>query len=344
MEVRKGLRKPVKETFVPINNEIQQAIQSAEFILVITHVGPDGDALGSLTAVGIALKHLGKSHSLVCDDGGLSRFRYLPLSENIQNRRDSGKKYDLIIAVDCGDETRMGQAFSTLPDPKPPIINIDHHVTNTFFGDWNLVKPDAASTTEVLYGLFSDLGIILTQDMALCLLTGLVTDTLGFRTVGVSANTMKVASHLMDAGADLSLVTMQGLNLKPLSTLRLWQMGLNSMRMENGLVWTTLNKQALQTINFSGASSLGLVNLLADVDEAAMGAVLMEMEDGSVRVGFRCRPPYNVAELAVNLGGGGHPLAAGCTLDGPLDRAESLVVDMCKEAIRQQAAMAENNF
>ncbi len=327
-----------------INSKIQQAIRSAESILVITHIGPDGDALGSLTAVGLALKQLSKNHSLVCDDGGLSRFRYLPLAENIQNRRDSNGNYDLIISVDCGDETRMGQAFSTLPDPKPPIINIDHHVTNTLFGDLNLVKPDAASTTEVLYGLFKEMGLDTTADMALSLLTGMVTDTLGFRTVGVSANTMKVASILMDAGADLTLVTMYGLNLKPISTLRLWQLGLNNMRMENGLVWTTLDKTALRTIGHNGASSAGLVNLLADVDEAAMGAVLMEMEDGSVRVGFRCRPPYNVAELAVNLGGGGHPLAAGCSLDGPLDRAESLVVDMCKEAIRQQAAMAESNF
>lgn len=317
--------------------DIQQAIQSAESILVITHVGPDGDALASLTAVGVALKQLGKSYSLVCDDGGLSRFRYLPQSENIQNRRDSDGGYDLVIAVDCGDEQRMGQAFATLPEPKPPIVNIDHHVTNTHFGTINLIKPDAGSTTEVLFSLFNEMGLAISQDLALCLLTGLVTDTLGFRTVGVTANTMKVAGYLIDAGADLSLVTMQGLNLKPLSTLRLWQMGLNNMRMENGLLWTTIDNKALQASGHIGASSAGLVNLLADVDEAAMGAVLMEMADGTVRVGLRCRPPFNVAELAQNLGGGGHPLAAGCTLDGPLAQAESLVVDMCKEAIRQQA-------
>lgn len=320
-----------------ITSTIRQTITSAASILVITHVGPDGDALGSLTAVGLALKQMGKPHSLVCDDGGLSRFRYLPLSDKIQNRRDSHANYDLIIAVDCGDEMRMGQAFSTLPDPKPPIINIDHHVTNTLFGDVNLVKPEDSSTTEVLFGLFTDLGLRIDADLALCLLTGLVTDTLGFRTIGVTAKTMKVAGWLIDAGADLSLVTMQGLNLKPISTLRLWQSGLNNMRMENGLIWTSIDYQALQGSGYNGASNAGLVNLLANVDEAAMGAVLMEMEDGTVRVGFRCRPPYNVAELALNLGGGGHPLAAGCTLEGPLDRAESLVVGMCKDAIRQQA-------
>lgn len=319
-----------------IYRTIQQAIQSAESVLVITHIGPDGDALASLTAVGVALEQLQKRYSLVCDDGGLSRFRYLPLSEKIQTQRDR-VAYDVVIAVDCGDELRMGQAFITLPEPKPLTINIDHHVTNTHFGNINLVRAEASSTTEVLYALFMEMKLRLTEDLALCLLTGLVTDTLGFRTIGVSANTMRVASHLIDAGADLTLVTQNGLTLKPFSTLRMWQLGLNNMRLENGLLWTTLGKQALQAIGHSGVSNAGLVNLLADVDEVAIGAVLMEMEDGTVRVGLRCRPPYNVAELAMNLGGGGHPLAAGCTLDGPLAQAESLLVDMCKEAIRRQS-------
>lgn len=319
---------------------IRQMIATAGRILVITHIGPDGDALGSLTAVGVALSQLGKTFSLVCDDGGLSRFRYLPLSDQIQNHRDSNAGYDLIIAVDCGDEMRMGQVFASLPEPKPTIINIDHHITNTLFGDVNLVNPEAASTTEVLYSLFNDLGLKFTDELALSLLTGLVTDTLGFRTVGVSPVTMKVASQLMDAGADLSLVTMQGLNLKPLTTIRLWQIGLNNMRVENGLIWTTIAKEELKRLSLNGASNAGLVNILANVDEAAIGAVLMETSEGQVRVGLRCRPPYNVAELAMNLGGGGHPLAAGCTLDGPLHKAESLVVDLCKEVIRQQSKTA----
>ncbi|MCA9933644.1 MAG: bifunctional oligoribonuclease/PAP phosphatase NrnA [Ardenticatenaceae bacterium] len=320
---------------------IRQMIASAERILVVTHIGPDGDALGSLTAVGTALSQFGKNYSLVCDDGGLSRFRYLPLADQIQKQRDGNTKYDLLIAVDCGDEMRMGQAYATLPDPKPPIINIDHHITNTMFGDVNLVNPDATSAAEVLFGLFAEMGLALTDDLALSLLTGLVTDTLGFRTVGVTPTTMKIASKLMDAGADLSLVTMHGLNLKPLSTVRMWQIGLNNMRNENGLIWTTIGKEELAVLGLNGASNAGLVNLLADIDEAAIGAVLMETNEGTVRVGFRCRPPYNVAELAMNLGGGGHPLAAGCTLDGPLDKAESLVVDMCKDAIRQQSRTVE---
>lgn len=317
---------------------IRQAIQRAGNVLVITHIGPDGDALGSLTAVGLALRQWNKQYTLACDDGTLSRFSYLALSDEIQKMPDAHVRYDLIVAVDCGDETRMGQSYATLADPKPPILNIDHHITNTQFGDINLVDPQATSTTEILYTLFQVMKLPISREIAMSLLTGLVTDTLGFRTMGVTPRTLKIASDLMDAGADLTLATTYGLSMKPMSTLRLWQVGLDQMRLEEGLLWTTINRTALRSVGLSNpSSSAGLVNLLADVDEVVMSAVLMEMSDGTVRVGFRCRPPYNVSELALNLGGGGHPLAAGCTLDGPLHRAESLVIDLCKQAIRQQS-------
>lgn len=320
-----------------IHQAIRHALETANHVLAITHIGPDGDALGALTAVGQALQQLGKQVTLVCDDGCLRRFKYLALSEQIQTEREADIVYDLLFVVDCGDESRMGAAFATLPDPKPFVINVDHHITNTLFGDVNLVEPEATSTTEILYTLFANLGITLTTDIALSLLTGLVTDTLGFRTAGVSAHTMKIASDLMNIGADLPLIMMQGLSIQPFSTLQMWRTAFNKMRMEGGLIWTSISKEELGAINYTSSSSAGLVNLLADVDEAVMSAVLMEMKDGSIRVGFRSRPPYSVSELALNLGGGGHPLAAGCTLTGPLARAESLVVDMCKETIQQQS-------
>lgn len=313
---------------------IKQAIMQAQTILVVTHIGPDGDAIGSLTAVGNALARLGKQVTMACDDNVPSRFRFLPLTDKVQRETSPSDTFDLMIALDCGDESRMGRSFSELTE-KPFLINIDHHITNTNFGQINLVDAEATSTTEILYELFVAIDIEVTADIAFSLLTGLVTDTLGFRIVGVTPRTMKIASALMDAGADLSTVTMLALNLKPFSTIRLWQLGLNNLKMDSGLVWSSLSYKAQQAIDFNSPSSGGLVNMLANIEEAAMSAVLLEQSDGSVRVGFRCRPPYNVAEIALNLGGGGHPLAAGCSLDGPLAKAESLVVDMCRDAIAQ---------
>lgn len=319
---------------------IQAVIEQSRKILVVTHVGPDGDAIGSLTAVGSFLQQRGKIVTMMCDDNVPPRFHYLTTAKQVQRPKERGEQYDLVIAVDCGDEQRMGLSFATLPEPKPPVVNIDHHITNTEFGDINLIVGTAVSTTEILYDLFKKMDVPLSEEIAMSLLTGLVTDTLGFRTVGVSSKTLSIAAALMDAGANLPLVTDLGLSMKKLSTVKLWRFGLANMKVENGLIWTTITRKERQAANFTGSSSNGLTNMLADIDEAAMGVVLMEMENGDIRVGFRCSPPYSVAEVALNLGGGGHALAAGCTLDGPLDKAEALVVGMCKEAIRQQEGNA----
>ena len=316
---------------------IQHAIEKADNILVITHVDPDGDAFGSLTAVGLALMQLSQQTTLVCDDNVPERFSYLPLANKVQKSPSKSVNYDLLIAVDCGDEFRMGKAFQSLPEPKPFIINIDHHVTNTRFGDINRVEPKATSTTEILYKLFSEMGLEITEDIAICLLTGLVTDTLGFRTIGVTAATLRTGADLVEAGADLGFITMHALNVRPYSTLKLWSTGMDKMCLEDGLLWASITNQDREAANFRSNSSVGLVNLLADVEEAHMGAVLMEMSDGTVKVGLRCRPPFDVAEVAVALGGGGHPLASGCTLSGPLVEAEALLVQSCQEAIARQA-------
>jgi bifunctional oligoribonuclease and PAP phosphatase NrnA len=321
---------------------IQNAIEKADNILAITHVDPDGDAIGSITAVGLALMQFNQQATLVCDDNVPERFRFLPLANKIQKSPLKSLNYDLLIAVDCGDEFRLGKALSSLPDPKPFIINIDHHVTNTQFGDINLIEPTATSTTEILYKLFSEMGLDISEDLATSLLTGLITDTLGFRTVGVTSATLRTGAALIEAGADLGFITMHALNVRPLSTLELWSTGMNKMCLEDGLLWASLTNQDREDANFRSNSSVGLVNLLADVEEASMGAVLMEMNDGTVRVGLRCRPPFDVAEVAVALGGGGHPLASGCTLPGPLVEAEALLVRSCQEAIARQAKVVPN--
>jgi phosphoesterase RecJ-like protein len=317
-------------------NAIRNTIIKAEKVIVITHIAPDGDAISSLTAAGLALRQLGKNFRLVCDDGLPSRFSYLPLSDQVYQEPAANSHYDLLIALDAGDADRMGQAYDNLLELSPYLINIDHHATNTMYGNVNLVQPKANSTTEVLYHLLPGLGVDLTPDLAVCLLTGLVTDTLSFRTAGVNSSTLKVASTLVEAGADLFNITTQALNLKSFSTLIIWQKGLDNMKIEDGVLWTAISNEERLEASHDGGSSFGLGNMMADVYQAAMSAVMMEMGNGRISVGFRCRPPHNVSELARSLGGGGHDLAAGCSLDGPLEEAEALVVAKSKEAIRKQ--------
>jgi phosphoesterase RecJ-like protein len=322
---------------------IDQALERAEKILVITHIAPDGDAIGSLTATGVALKQLGKDFRLVCDDGLPKRFDYLALAEEIKTQPDRSSTYDLIISVDCGDTDRMGKAYATLPEPIPPIINIDHHITNTNFGKINVVSAKANSATEILYELLPALGAELTPDLSTCLLTGLLTDTLGFRTANVTSNTLRVASALLDNGLNLFSIMTRAMDLKDIATLKIWQKGLSNMKLEEGVLWTTITNEERIESGHNGTSSFGLGNMMANVYQARMSAVIMELEDGRISVGFRSRPPYSVSEVATALGGGGHHQAAGCTIEGPLKQAETLVVSKSKQSIREQRAELRTN-
>ena len=319
------------------------ALEKAEKILVITHIAPDGDAIGSLTAAGVALKQIDKDYSLVCDDGLPKRFGYLALADEVETEPDRSTSYDLIIALDCGDTDRMGKAYATLPDPSPPVINIDHHITNTNYGKINIVSAKANSTTEILYELLPGLGVELTPDLSTCLLTGLLTDTLGFRTANVTSQTLRVASALLDSGINLFSILTRAMDLKDIATLLIWQKGLSNMKLEEGVLWTTITNQERVEAGHNGTSSFGLGNMMANVYQARMSAVIMELEDDRVSVGFRSRPPYSVSELATDLGGGGHHQAAGCTIEGPLEQAEALVVTKSKQAIRMQRAELKAN-
>ena len=320
---------------------IGQAIKEADNILVITHISPDGDAIGSLTAAGVALTQLGKQFTLVCDDGLPRRFQFLPLADVVVTEPDRSLDYDLTISLDCGDVERMGKAYTEQSDPIPPIINIDHHITNTRYGEINVIDATSNATTEILFEILPQLGAELTPDLSTCLLTGLLTDTLGFRTANVTSQTLRVASTLLDSGINLFEIMTKAMDLKDLSTLQIWQKGLSNMRFDEGILYTTITNLEREETGHNGTGSFGLGNMMANVYQARMSAVIMELENGRISVGFRSRPPYSVSELATELGGGGHHQAAGCTVDGPLEVAKARVVFMSKEAIRKQRTQFE---
>ncbi len=328
---------------------LAEVVAAARDVLIVTHINPDGDAFGSLYAVGLMLRRQGKQVTLACDDGLLARFSYLERGDKVHNAvameqlAATDAQFDLIIAVDCGDEQRLGRSYACVPTPRPTVLNIDHHITNTYFGAINIVRPAACSTTELLYDLFQALGWPLTTEVAVALLTGLVTDSQSFSTSNVTAHTLEVASALVAAGADLPTITLQALKLSPLSTLRLWQKGLANMQLEDGLLWTSVSAAERRQADHASPSTAGLASLLGDVEQAHISAVLLELDDGQVVISWRCRPPYDVSGVAVSLGGGGHPQAAGCTLPGPLSVAQERVVQATLAAIHTQTAQISAN-
>ncbi len=317
-------------------DKIGEVFAAARDVLVVTHVGPDGDAFGSLTAVGQMLEAQGKDVCMVVEDGMLPRFDYLPMANKVRESVPAKRDFDLLVAVDCGDAERMGEPFLGLYE-KPPIVNIDHHVTNTNFGRFNLVPSNASSACEVLYSLFNHLGYTITQPIAVSLLTGLVTDTLCFRTPNVKPSTLQIASELIEAGADLPAIVDRALNVQPYSTLKLWKIGLNHMHLEANVAWTTISREEQNNMSIESGSSTGLSSLLGNIEEAACGAVITELDD-RVLVSMRSRPPYAVNQVALDLGGGGHAQAAGCTLFMSLEDATDKVVRHLKASVASQKA------
>lgn len=312
---------------------IKLILDGAKRVLVTTHISPDGDALGSLTAWGLALEQMGKRPTLVCDDKFDERYHFLPLADKVVRKIKAKDRFDAVIVVDCGDMERTGRALKPLGRNMPPLINIDHHISNTFFGTINLVDPHATATAEILADVFPQLDVKIDEHIASSLLTGLVTDTQAFRIPAVTANTLRVAGDLVAAGADLPGITMRTLVVKPRSTIELWRIGLNNMRLSDGVAWTTLSQAEQQALGESGVYHDGLNNILSEIEEAAAGIVFTEREDGRIKVGFRSRPPIDVAAVAAHFGGGGHRQAAGALVDGPLSEAVEKVVGMMKETL-----------
>ena len=304
--------------------------------LLVTHVAPDGDATGSLLALGWVLFALGKSPTLACQDALPPRFAFLPGFEKVVQTPPPGP-YDLLIALDCSDLDRIGR-IAEIVGRDLPILNIDHHVTNTRFGTVDLVAEDAVSTTHLLYHLIRHLHYPLDERIATCLLTGLVTDTRGFRTANVTSEILRIAVELMEAGAPLTVITRNGLDRRPLAALRLWGAGLARLQSADGIVWTTLPISVQQTIGHDGYGDAGLANLLISAEEAKVAVVFTEQPDGEVEVGFRAVPGFDVSRIALQLGGGGHALASGCRVPGPLEEAQRRVLALLREDLARQRA------
>ena len=314
-----------------------ELIDRARRIVVVTHVSPDGDAIGSLLGMGRILRQLGKMNvTLACDDAVPAKFFFLPGAVDVENEVSTSASFDLILSLDCSDERRCGQVFYDASNGRTPVINIDHHVTNTGFGQVNIVLPDTVATTEALHRLMKEWNLDLDADTALCLMTGLVTDTLCFRTANVTSEVMQVAAELMQAGADLALVTSQTVNRKSFDAVRYWGALLQTAQLEERVVWVYASAASRRAAGYWMGGDASVATFLITSWEADMAASFVETEVGQIDMSFRAKPDFDVAGIAFELGGGGHPTASGCTIYGPLEQTMKRVLAMMKKARREQ--------
>lgn len=317
-----------------------EAVAGARSILLVSHIAPDGDAVGSLLGLSGPLKHAGKKVTAAIDDGVPQELRFIPHSESVLPAIDAGE-FDLMITLDSSDLERIGCAGAYGMTHSRQVINLDHHPTNTRFGGIHLIVPEAAAAVEIVYDFLAFLGADIAPATAFALLTGLVTDTQGFRISATNSRTLKIAQVLMGKGAPLSEIMAQTLNKRTYEEVELWKLALPSVRLQDGLIHAAVSQSDLRRAGLKKAGDGGLVSYLVTVDQAKVSIVFKELPENEVEVGFRAKPGYDVGGLAFQLGGGGHTLASGCTMTGTLRQVQDIVLPLARQTIAEGSASLE---
>jgi bifunctional oligoribonuclease and PAP phosphatase NrnA len=311
------------------------AINAAQTILVVTHVNPDGDAIGSLMGITTALRERGKIVTAAVDGGVPQSFAFIPHSQTILAELTEGP-WDVIISTDASDEVRSGLCGQFGRANSRLVVNLDHHSTNTLFGAIHLVQPEAASATEIVYTWLSQMGHPLSQDIATPLLVGLVTDTMGFRLPNVTPYTLHTAQTLIQAGANLAQIMQHTLDSMSLNELNLWRAVLPSVQLHGRVLVAQITQADLETAGLSEMTDAGLVGFLRNVEDVNVAIVFKQSAADRTDISMRAKPNYNIGALAVELGGGGHPQAAGAKIPGTLADVVARVLPLVR-AIADQS-------
>ena len=313
-----------------LNEAIKSRLEAAHSILIASHVRPDGDAIGSLLGLGLALENSGKTVQMVLADGVSSSFRHLEGAQRIKTKIDGA--FDTFITVDCADFRRTGKPFESLSQPD---INIDHHITNERFGKLNLVEGQEVATSAILTNYLPVWGFEITQPVAAALLTGIVTDTLGFRTSNMTPEAMRQTALLMETGVNMPDLYMRSLVRRSYDAARYWGAGLSNLDRKDGMVWGTLTLANRKTAGYSGNDDADLINIVSAIDGFKVGMIFVEQTKNRVKISWRAlEPGIDVSPVASHFGGGGHAAAAGADVEGTLEDVKKQAIETTKQMLR----------
>lgn len=298
------------------------AIQAGERFLVCSHSRPDGDAVGSMLAMGMLLEQLGKRADLVTADRIPPAYRTLPGADAIETVLGVHGLYDAVILLECDslDRTRLGGLEAYFQ------INIDHHTSGREFAQLNWIDRGASSCGELVHRLVRAMGGTVTPEMATCLYTTLLTDTGGFCYGSIEAETFALAEEFTRAGADPVAIARDIYFAVPLTKMQLLGKALGSLQSKDCLAWLSVTSSQMEEIGATDEDCEGVVNYALSIAGVEAAAFLRELPEGRIRLSLRGKGRINVATVAERLGGGGHENAAGCTLDGPLEAATAQIL------------------
>jgi len=308
--------------------EIQEKINAATNICLVVHQKADGDALGSALAFSNYLKANDKTHTLFHAGNKTGYLSFINEYGEFSNDEGIFNKtlFDLIIFLDSSDLglTGIEENLKNLHH-NPTVINIDHHVSNTYFGDFNFIESEASSTSEIIYEYLSSNNFKINQSTANFLLLGIYSDTQTLTNLATTPKTIAVVSKLLSLGANIKTIS-KNLDVKRISTLKLWSRALSriTQNKEHNITYTIITQQDLKECNLDKDDTGGIANFFNYIDEEGINMILTEMDDGTIKGSLRTTSPkYDVAKFAKIFGGGGHKKAAGFRVKGQLKETET---------------------
>lgn len=314
--------------------KLQQAadtLKQADAVLVLCHKSPDGDTLGSASALCTALQRLGKQVRFVCSDP--IALKYENLFAQLKPEEFEPK---FIVAVDIADTQLLGKNTEHYKDKID--LAIDHHLSHKDYAKMSYVDGSAASTTQIIYEMFCMMGVKIDKQIANCLYTGLCTDTGCFRYSNTSATTLRIAASLMDAGADVTEINRIMFDTKSRARLKVERLAMESIAFyEDGRFdIMEITEEMMKTSGATEGDIEGLAALPRQVEGVLIAATLRERKDGGYKVSFRATPPYDASAICAQFGGGGHKGAAGCAFDDDKETVKKKLVEAVSAYFRSQ--------
>ncbi|MCQ2957529.1 MAG: bifunctional oligoribonuclease/PAP phosphatase NrnA [Candidatus Gastranaerophilales bacterium] len=305
--------------------EIINKISEAKNILIVSHVGPDGDTIGSTLALSNIIKENFKDKNVVyvIQHKLPDIYSFLPNKENItfDNREVNISCFDLAIALDCATKKRMGY-FENIYNKAKFKINIDHHATNPSYADINIINPAASSCGEIIFGIADKTNLNISLDTAICLYTALLTDTGAFRYSNTKGNTLLTASKLVDKGVNPQKIYEYCFESRPVEMLKVASYAMANAKFLNNdkIAYTIVTRETLAKFNALDEHLEGIPEMLRQATSVEVAFLVKETIKNEAKFSFRSKTT-DVASLCETFGGGGHKYAAGCLLDGSIDNA-----------------------
>ncbi len=310
---------------------IIKVIREKSCFLVVSHINPEGDAIGSALALTQGLRAMGKEVTVYFESKIPPLYRFMPLIDDIIHDIE-GDTFEVAIIVDCGDMERVGEAMDYIRGNSSLVINIDHHSTNEAFGDLNIVDGDASATGVLIYRLLKELGVEITRDMAINLYVAILMDTGSFRYSSTTPEAFRIAADLMERGVNPWEMAKQVYESMPERRMRLLALVLEALEVRgNGkIAYSVVTRDMLRRTGATLDMTESFVNYPRSIDGVEVAMLIKEIGENEYKVSMRSKGDVDVAAIATAFGGGGHQRAAGFTITGNLSQVKERIVEAIK--------------